>query len=74
MTFTRMATTVSWKGGEGKQALPENLITELKIHVGTRFGDIGSTGWKQVCNRINDMLRAPRTTDIRRDGEYCSYY
>lgn len=40
VTFTRMATTVSWKGGEGKQALPENLITELKKHVGTRFGDI----------------------------------
>lgn len=59
-TYPSWAQKVNWKGLDGKQGLPRNVI-KLKKLLQHYYKDISSKEWKDIRDRVNERLRNPKT-------------
>ncbi|XP_028985209.1 zinc finger protein 407 isoform X2 [Betta splendens] len=64
-TYLSWTHKVNWRGSDGKQALPRNVIFKLRELLLRRFNDLTVKEWKEIRDRVNERLRNPRKADPR---------
>lgn len=63
-TYLSWAQKINWKGSDGKQGLPRNVILKLKELLQHHSKDISSQEWKDIRDHVNEM-RNLRKVDPR---------